>query len=275
MPIEVVDIHNAIVKGLRVAWLNHFLMTDERDEDIKPEYLTTAAVCYAFSDFISNNSMNGLMTVRAEEKTRSLWIKTLFPLFMRIGNRFGLRSDSERKGNVDISLARKGVNLLETPFGVIENKGFLLFTKDNELYAESMAEVKKDLKRNIEFVSYSNDEGMEYSGFTFYLRDKNSVLESEGDNYIQCKKIYFEEVCQKLLSNCTGLNFEVEIDSLESNLFDSKTAAEEPDENGCPAYTAEGTWNILYGVISIYRTGNTVTHNKSFKIDGAKRLAAI
>ena len=267
MQIDVVDIHNTIIKGLKNAWLNHFLMTDERDEDVKPEYLTTASVCYSFSNYISSNKLNGRMAIRAEEQTDLLWRKTLLPIFMRVGNRLGLKLDSSRKGNVDISLAAKGVGILETPFGVIENKGFLLFTQNNNIYVGSMKEVTKDLERNIEFVAGSNGQGIEYSGFTFYLRDKNSVLHSEGDNYCQCKKLYFEDICKDLISCYKGLNFNVEINSLESNLFNTKSEAEAPDEYGCPAHTAEGTWNIVYGIISIYRIGNTVTHNKSFNTD--------
>lgn len=271
MQIDVVDIQNTIVKGLKNSWLNHFLMTDERDEDIKPEYLTSASVCYAFSDYISANSLNGQMTVRAEEQTDLLWRKTLLPMFMSIGNKLGLKSDSSRKGNVDISLAVKGAGILELPFGVIENKGFLCFTQSNELYSGSMKEVKKDLERNIEFVSGQNGQGIEYSGFTFYLRDKESVLTSRGVDFCQSQKCYFENICRSLLSNCQALSFEVEIGTLEKNLFNSDNEANDLDENGCPAYIAEGTWHVLYGVISIYRVGKTVTHKKSFNTDALER----
>lgn len=270
MQIEVVDIHNTVVKGIKKAWLNHFIMTDERDEDIKPEYLTSASVCYAFSEFISTNSLNGRMTVRAEEQTGSLWRKILLPAFMRIGSKAGLKFDSSRKGNIDISLEVKGAGILEIPFGVIENKGFLSFTQKKELYVGSMNEVKKDLERNIEFVSGQNSQGVEYSCFTFYLRDKESVLTRHGAEFCQSKRYYFEKICNDLLSNCTTLSFAVEIETLEEKLFNSDAEANEPDENGCPAYTAEGTWHIIYGAISIYRTGKTVTYNKSFNTEALK-----
>ncbi len=265
MTVEVVDIHNTIAKGLQNAWHNHFFMTEERYEKIKPEYLTTAAVCYAFSDFISTNNLLGCLTVRAEEQTKSLWVKTLIPLFMRIGNRQGHKRESEiRKGNVDISLAFRGNSVCETPFGIIENKGFLKFTNDNTLYAGSKGEVEKDLKRNIEFVSGFNGEGIEYAGFTFYLRDECSVLKSEGATYCQDKKQYFSEFCNNLIPSSSCLKFEVAIETLESNLFNSLTEAEYQDENGYPAYISDGTWNIVYGIISIYRVGKAITHDKLF-----------
>ncbi len=85
MTLEVVDIHNAIAIGLSTAWLNHFFMTDERDDEIRPEYLTTAAVCYAFSDFIYKNNLTGSLTVRAEEQTQFVWKKALLTLFTAPG----------------------------------------------------------------------------------------------------------------------------------------------------------------------------------------------
>lgn len=265
MTLEVVDIHNTIAIGLSTAWLNHFFMTDERGDEIRPEYLTTAAVCYAFSDFIHKNNLTGSLTVRAEEQTQSVWIRTLMPLFTKIGNRLGHKKEPEiRKGNVDITLALKGRAICELPFGVIENKGFLLFTKDQQLYKGSHMEVEKDLTRNIEFVSGFNDYGIEYAGFTFYLRDSNSVLESEGAIFCQNKKKYFDALCKRLIPPGSGLSFKVGLKTIESNLFSSSAAAEDVDENGCPAYVRDRTWNIVGGVISIYRIGTSVTYHKSF-----------
>jgi hypothetical protein len=265
MQVDVVDLHNAIIDGLKKAWLNHFAMTDERDEDIRPEYLTTASVCYALLEFVDKLKIKGRMVIRAEEQTRSLWGKICLPRFLHIGSRQGLKSESRRKGNVDISFAAKRAGV-EEPLGVVENKGFVLFTSSNILYASSMKELKKDIERNIEFVSGSDGQGIEYSAFTFYLRDKKSILESHGRDYRDCKKAYFSCLCKEIVSCYGDLHFHVDIDILESNLFSSKKEAEAIDEHGCPACTAEGTWNILYGIISIYRFGNTLIQEKPFNI---------
>jgi hypothetical protein len=267
MQIDVVDIHGTIVNGLKKAWQNHFLMTHELDKDITPEYLTSASVCYAFSDFISKNELHGYIVVRAEAQTESLWMKALILLFMKTKSRAGLKSNSSRNGNVDVSLAIKNSGAPEIPFGVIENKGFLLFTTENDLYANSMREVKKDLDRNIEFAIGEKSHGIEYSCFTFYLRDKKSILKNEGIKFCQSKKIYFENICKYLLSPYPTLKYEVEVKTLACNLFESNEEANEPEENGCSRHTNEGAWHIIYGAISIYREGTTVTHTKSFNQD--------
>ncbi|AQT62168.1 hypothetical protein [Cellvibrio sp. PSBB023] len=262
MDLKVIDIHNTIKKGLCDAWLKNFILTGERDDQIKPEYLTTAAVCYAFSDFIENNQFSEILTIRAEEKTRSIWIKSLLPLFLIKGNRRGHKKESKvRKGNVDITLAWKGRSICELPFGVIENKGFLHFREDKQLYNASYKEVVKDLKRNIDFVAGFNGYGVEYSGFTFYLRDDVSVLEGEGLNFCQNKEMYFRDICNWLTVKNNALNFKVEILTIESNLYPSLEAANEVDESGCPAYTRFGHWHFVCGVISIYRVGNSINHS--------------
>ncbi len=265
MKIDAVDIHQTIVTGLKNSWVNHFLMTDERNEDIKPEYLTTASVCYALTDFISNKSLSGIITVRAEQQTGLLWRKKFLPVFMKFKSWLGLKIESNRKGNVDISLAIKKASMLDSPFGVIENRGFLIFTEDNELYKNSMNEVKKDLVRNIEFVRCVNDHGIEYSGFTFYLRDKNSVLISQGDDFCRNKKLYFEKICKNLMPKTHTMNLEIEIGTLEANLFETDSEANALDENNCPIYLSEGTWHIIYGVISIFDSKIFLTNEKLFK----------
>lgn len=63
-------------------------MTGERDEDIKPEYLTTASVCYSFL----NRNLPEEIIVRAEERISSLWRKILLPTFLKNGFKTGLKA---------------------------------------------------------------------------------------------------------------------------------------------------------------------------------------
>ena len=100
-------------------------------------------------------------------------------------------------------------------------------------------------------------------------------MKNEGDTFFQAKKDYFEKICNELILASVDLYFEVEINFLESHLFDSDAEANVPDKYGCPAYTTEGTWNIAYGVISIYRTGNVVIHKKVFNADALMRAGQL
>lgn len=257
MKIDAMDIKAVIVSGLKKAWLNHFFMTGKMGEDIKPEYLTTASICYAFSDYIQSKGIIGDLVVRAEELTRNIWTKTQLPLFLtRVLKRADLKKDSDcRMGSVDITLAVNNHGL-ETTFAVIENKGFLVFTENGELYSGSRNEFEKDLIRNIEFLSeIQKNKGIEYSAFTFYLRDKKSFLKEDGEKYCQQKKAYFENEVKLMLKDClSNLIVNVEIDSLDDGLFDSYESANEyDDESGQTTLDRDGKWHIVYGVISIYK----------------------
>lgn len=268
MQIEVADLKATIISGLKKAWYNNFVMTGERNEDITPEYLTTAAVCYAFCNHIDKNGLNGQLVIRSEEMTSVLWAKALIRVFLKVGSKLGLKRDSDlREGNVDISISTKG-NGFEQTFAVIENKGFLSFTQSGELYKGSRVELEKDLKRNAEFVAEASAHGgVEYSAFTFYLRDNQSVLKAEGKKFCQDKEKYFKSLTESTLNHSSLFSVDVEVKTLEDNLFVSAHAANHRDEHGCPAYMAEGTWHIAYGVISIYAPRKVVIQNKTFKPD--------
>jgi hypothetical protein len=262
--IEANDIKSAIRAGLRKAWTNHFARTGERDEDIVPEYLTTAAVCDALADYVNDHKLHGRITVRAEEQTRSLWAKIQMLAFLRGTKRSELQRESDRRpGNVDISIATKG-NGFERTFAVAEIKGFLTFDNNGDLYQQSRDEVQKDLLRNAEFVvGRMSAGGVEYSAFTFYLRDKASVLKSDGRKYCQDKKAFFEAEARRIVGAWPALLLDVEVETLEENLFDSAATAQAVDEEGGPpTYMAEGHWHILYGIISIYRAPVTLRTSK-------------
>jgi len=254
MQIDVDNLNRVVVAGLKSAWQRHFILTDQRDENIRPEYLTTAAICDAFSCFIVEEEFAGRLVVRSEEMTRRIESKSfLFEFFSRKNGRRGRPDSLIRKGNVDISLATRESGL-ESTFGVIENKGFLSFRQDGELYKGSRRELEKDLRRNAEFVGDSvGDSGIEYSAFTFYMRDSASVLKADSKKFCNAKKFYFESVAKELLGSSSHALLLVEVNTLDENLFCSDDEANEVSEDGSPSYVSAGTWHIAYGFVCIYR----------------------
>jgi hypothetical protein len=234
-------------------------MTDEIDEDIVPEYLTTAAVCYALADHIKGHGLRGLVTVRAEELTRLLWGKFQLPAFLGGKRKSDLKANSDRPGNVDISMAIKR-SAFEQTFAVVETKGFLKFGENGDLYKHSRGEIKKDLLRNTEFIVGHAGRGVEYSAFTFYLRDVQSVLKSDGDDYRRRMSAFFQNEAESIIGPQPGLSVVAEVGSLSENLFATNEAAMAPDENGAPAVEMQGHSHIAYGIISIFKPGEIVVN---------------
>jgi hypothetical protein len=242
--LEAAEIRDAVRAGLYRAWHNHFVMTDEIDEDIVPEYLTTAAVCYALADHIKGHGLRGLVTVRAEELTRLLWGKFQLPAFLGGKRKSDLKANSDRPGNVDISMAIK-----RSEFG-----------ENGDLYKHSRGEIKKDLLRNTEFIVGHAGRGVEYSAFTFYLRDVQSVLKSDGDDYRRRMSAFFQNEAESIIGPQPGLSVVAEVGSLSENLFATNEAAMAPDENGAPAVEMQGHSHIAYGIISIFKPGEIVVN---------------
>jgi hypothetical protein len=129
--------------------------------------------------------------------------------------------------------------------------------------------MEKDLVRNVQFVAGClSAGGVEYSAFTFYLRDNESVLKSEGEQYCREKKSFFEAEAMRVVGDRSALLVDVEVKTLEQHLFDSAEAAYAADEEtGCPAHVAEGHWHTVYGIIGIYKPTYFVTHEQGPKAD--------
>lgn len=263
MKLEAKEIRDAIAEGIKSLLGRMIALSDQRNEDPRPEYLTTAAVAFALGDYVRNKSLHGQMRIRCEELTKHLWRRATFKwLFKKFPNLPRPTPESDfRNGNVDISLF-EGQGF-ERPFAVIENKGILKFGRDGELYAGSYNEVHKDLKRNADFiVGLGAVDGVHYTAFTFYLRDEDSALIEHGDAYIAEKKRYFENLVDGLDLD-PALKRNVLIKTWDHGLFLSKEAALEEDERGQPAIDAEGSWHLLYGIISIYQPRNVVIDGQS------------
>jgi len=263
MKLEAKEIRDAIAEGIESLLRRMIALNDQRNEDPRPEYLTTAAVAFALGDYVKKKSLHGLLRIRCEELTKHLWykatIKWLFKKFPYLPR--PTPNSDFRNGNVDISLFE--VQGFERPFAVIENKGILKFGQDGELYADSYNEVHKDLKRNADFiVGLGAVDGVHYTAFTFYLRDEDSALTEHGDAYKAEKKRYFEKLVDGLHLDPT-LKRNVLIETWDDGLLSSKEAALEEDEYGQPAIDAEGSWHLLYGIISIYQPGSVVLDGQS------------
>lgn len=153
--------------------------------------------------------------------------------------------------------ARVSGSGFESPFAVIENKGLLHFTSDGNLYAGSRTEIVKDLKRNAAFVrGMAVVGGVQYSAFTFYLRDKLSVTTHDGLAFRAQMRRYFQRLIGELALG--DLRAHVHIDSFDEDLYESADAAMAPEDSGAPANDMFPAWSLLYGVISIYREGDRV-----------------
>lgn len=286
MKIAAGTLRDTIMRGIKKAARNRFLMTGEQGEQIHPEYLTTSSVCFAFVEHILANDLLDELVVRAEEQTKVLWRKAKLP--RRIARSFKrkpkralvrvrsehlakhartircerwretTRKDVSRRGNVDIAIFRK--NGYEPLFAVIENKGFLSFTNDGLLYAESLKEVTKDLVRNAEFLATAGPlGGVEYTAFTFYLRDNESVLTGFADAFCRRMEVIFRSLATRIVNPTPHQLIDVHVETVDSNLFGSDKEARMPDENGIPAHEIEGTWHIACGIISIYTPSLVIT----------------
>lgn len=269
MPIEARHLRNAIAKGIKSIVRHSTQLTGERGEDPRPEYLTTAAICFSLCEFADEQRQHHAIRIRAEEMTSTVWAKTRFRSLVngrrrrprarnRVKNKAPRRQkDSTRSGNVDITLL-DGTNL-EHPFAVVENKGLLKFTKADELASGSKAEFDKDIKRILEFVLRNgSDGGVQYGASTFYLRDTESVLHEHGKSFCQGKQNYLTKYTRSL-----GLHRDVHVnvlvDTLDHNLYETDAAAREREWDGGPeAVEMDPPWHLAFGVISVYRVGDHV-----------------
>jgi hypothetical protein len=258
MKLEAKELRDAVAYGVRSLLGRWVSLTDERNEDPHPEYLTTAAVAFSLGDFARKKGLAGKLRIRCEKKTNDLWLLGSLKVFMKQVSAAirPVQKADFRSGNVDITLFDGSG--FEQPFSVIENKGLLKFGADGEIYTGHRNEVVKDLKRNAAFITgLGAVDGINYSAFTFYLRDNDSSFPEHADAYKAKKKAYFEKLVDGLGLD-PSLKRNVLIDTWDHGLFSSKQEAEEPDEYGQPAIDSQGTWHLLYGVISLYKPGGVV-----------------
>gem|GEM_PF-2872054 len=245
-------------------------LTSERGEEPRPEYLTTAAVSLELCDFTETYWPLELK-IRCEEQTKSIWGKErTYGLLRRVapdlrkgwlGALKSMLRNASRNGNVDITLFRHGA--FEKAVAVIENKGLLDFTDSGQLYAGSLKELKKDLDRNAEFVMQQGPAGgIEYSAFTFFLKDGGSVTRADADGFLAAKKTFFEDYVRGMDLE-PHLRVNVLISSFDDGLYATEAAAAERDESGAPAVDMHPAWHLAYGVISIYREGVTIVDRKA------------
>lgn len=274
MTIEAQDLRNAIATGIKSMGYRSIQLIGNRGDDPRPEYLTTASICFSLCDFAERRPPSQEIHIRAEEMTSAVWAKTnVLQLLKRRGQgaraqrrskkRAAIRQrNSTRNGNVDITLF-EGAGF-EQPFAVVENKGMLTFTKLGELGAGSKSEVEKDIKRNFEFVLRNGAQGgVQYGAFTFYLRDADSTLTAQGKAYCKEKREYFEKYLQTLDLH-PDVRINVLVDTLDANLYETDADARVKDfEDGPEAHDMDPAWHLVYGVISLYRIGASISDSSN------------
>jgi hypothetical protein len=243
--------------GLQEAARQQFRMTGQGGRSPHPEYITTVAVCNAIAEYAWRNDLAGRLQVRAEERTEMVYHSSFLATLLASRKpwkamRLAARLESSRKGNVDITLlASVGV---DTAFGVIETKGTLHFTQADVLTVNSRDEFSKDVLRNLEFLRAARWQGgVEFTAFTFFLRDDVSVLVTDGNAFCHRMMDYFASLTSQFLAHAAEFKFKVIVATADSSLHASDAEARATDELGMPAYEVSERWHIAYGIVAIWQ----------------------
>jgi hypothetical protein len=280
MKIKASDLRDAIGIGVSSVQSRLMQLTKDRGEAPHPEYLTTTTVGLHLCSHFDDRQLN--LVVRFEEPTGAIWragevrallnrkasaekehVRELRAQVRNLTRRgsFGWRKrlananrrlrDADRAGNIDIAIF-KGDGF-EHPFAIVENKGVLTFADNGHLYVASKAELDKDIKRNAHYVSkHSAAGGIQFSAFTFYLKDKGSVTEADAQAYRSRMRKYFSDHLETL--NLDGrIQSDVMIETWDHELAKSHQHAQELDKVG-----ELNTWHIAYGVITLYVAGDDI-----------------
>lgn len=272
MAYEATDLFEAIRKGIQ-EFSGNPIREEHREEMPHPEYLTTSAIAFSLAKEGQSNPGNRF-TLKCEDLTSKVWnLSLLTSLFKRKKTQRAIkrrkarrekrqRDSHERKGNIDITL----YNAHELPFALIETKGKLTFTADNQLYVSSRKEFTKDLKRNAEYLTRTGGIwGIQYAAFTFYLTDTKSVLKSEGANVQQKMQTYFEGLVAELDLH-SSIRTHVHIATFDDGLYATHQEATEADEEEAPPHEMYPAWHTLYGIISLYRVGDKISDSKQLAL---------
>ena len=83
MQLEAKDLRDAIAEGIQSLLGLSISLTDERNEDPQPEYLTTAAVAFSLGEFAKRRSLHGKLRIRCEAQTKEIWIQGRLKWFMK------------------------------------------------------------------------------------------------------------------------------------------------------------------------------------------------
>jgi hypothetical protein len=266
MTYEAKDIFYGIKQGI-MDFSGHIMRFEYPEEVPHPEYLTTSSIAFALAKIGFDHQPS--FSVKCEELTRRVWNGSTFKWFMHTSRSLPSdptktavlknrqRDSNKRKGQIDITLS----NADKHPFAIVETKGELIFQYDEALtlYKTSLGEMEKDLVRNAEYVLETGPKGgVQYSAFTFYLKDKSSVLEADAPAYIKQRKTFFTKFLTNLNLNST-IKTHVHIGTFSKELYQSREDALEPNHHGAPAQDMYPAWHIAYGIISFYVVGNNIT----------------
>lgn len=259
-PLAQKDFVDYLKKGIRNAWHNIFLMTGNLNEEVRPEYITTAAICFSLAEnagFMNNG--RGLI-VKAEHG-----VDKLFKMAeIAIGkDRINIKNMDIRKGRVDISLSQE-INGWCVPCAVIENKSYVRLLKKDfgevELYGSDWGKVAEDIRRNLAIIHSEAGEAVTNTAATFYVSNSFLVLKKDVDNFINNLNV---EVMKSVKNSFPELAYSkknslsVEVFEVEGNYYHSQEDAEKVnDEDGCPEYVSSGNWFLAGVIIALSKTIN-------------------
>lgn len=241
--------------GMKDAWNNIFLMTGRLDSEVKPEYITTAAMCFS----LANNAgiMHGGegLLVKAEHDV----IRLCRAAALAVGqSKVDISLLELRRGRIDISLSQE-INGFCIPCAIIENKSYVrLKSSANDkvdLYGSDWDKVGEDIKRNVDILQSEIGEVVSSTASTFYVSNGCLVLREEGDSFLQKLKEVVEYYLGRDFGKfISGFSVDVSVFEVESKVYECREEADKEDDiDGCPEYISSGHWFLAGVIIAISR----------------------
>lgn len=249
-----------ISRGMKDAWSNIFLMTGRLDSEVKPEYITTAAICFSLAKDTGFMSGGLGLSVKAEHAVDKLCRAAA----LSVGkNKVNIRLLELRWGRVDISLSQE-VNGFCVPCAIIENKSYvrLKIYYDNrvDLYGSDWDKVGEDIKRNVDILRSEIGDVVSNTASTFYVSNNWVVLREESSFFLEKLKGTVEAYLDRDFGkDISEFYVNVSVFEIESKIYESREEAEKvSDIDGCPEYISSGHWFLAGVIIAISKTKDTV-----------------
>jgi hypothetical protein len=95
---------------------------------------------------------------------------------------------------------------------------------------------------------------VQYSAFTFYLRDSSSGIQQQGKQFCADKKAFLERHL-RTLNLPAGLKTDVLVKEWDADLFESTEQIQQLESEG----EIPEPWHLAYGIISICRVGEDIS----------------
>jgi hypothetical protein len=240
------DLLVQIENGLHESWRAAFSTNDTPFVSMKPEYLTTVVLGLHLSSWLQKSHPTDKYIVRFEEKTKDVATRAFAPLPLpyRPKNVHGrAKKESGEEGSVDLVLYKNQSFFPET-IAIFEIKNF---DQPNVLLI-------KDIERNIEFMELTDpakQNQIQFSVLTFFLHDKNSVIQEQAKKFLAEKTSEFSAIAAR--HNRNGISSSLTLKTLVNYPNLSNKDALELDTDGRPAIESEENHHIAFGIILLQR----------------------